>query len=274
MDKQEVKKNRKQEIWFVIATCFFFVFTLIFYGPLGLYLANSQELWFDLKSVLTIVSLTSIIGLVLSIPFLILTKKFGQLLTKILLGVTIALYVQGTYINIRYGTGVADGSKIVWGDYTKYGVIDTAAWLLMLAIPFIIGKLFKDREKIILTLIAVFLTLIQIPALAVQMIGYIPNEQAGMIITSEGINEFAKENIIIFTLDTVDEEYYEEFLKDHPDYVNDLEGFVQYDNAMASGGKTMIAIPSMLTGQPFKYDDSYSSYLNTIWTDDNVIYFL
>ena len=274
MEKQtevKVKKGRKGEIWFVVATCFFFVFTLIFYGPLGLYLSNSQELSVDLQDVLKIVSLTSVIGLALSIPFLILTKRFGQFLTKLLLGVSIALYVQGTYINIKYGTGVADGSKIAWENYNTYGIIDTIAWVVMLAIPFIIGKIFKEKEKLILTFVALALTAMQLPALAVQLVGFTPNAQGKVIVSTEGVNEFAKENIIVFALDTVDEEYWQAFLEKNPDYVENLEGFVHYDNTFAAGGKTMIAVPAMLTGQPFTYEDTYTSYLQEIWNDDTLL---
>ena len=270
MEKQNAieQHDKKKEIWFILTTVFFFAFTLLFYGPLGLYLANAQELWFDLKMVLKIVLFTSLVAMAILIPVLVFTKKTGLLITKILLGITLGLYIQGTYINIKYGTGVADGSSIDWKNYTKYGVADTLLWIVLLALPFVIEKLFKEKKYSIFIGLALFLSAVQIPAAVVQLVNYTPSEQGAMVISTEGFDEFGQENIIVFGLDTIDEAYYKDFIEKNPEYIENLDGFVHYDNTLAAGGRTILAVPSILTGEPFVYDDSYNNYLQKVWDDD------
>ena len=262
----------KSKFIYTFVICLFFMITLVFYGPLSLYLANSQEFWFNLKNVLHVIVPMSLISLVCSTLFLLFTGKLGEFLTKLLLGITLGLYIQGTYINIKYGTGVMDGSAIEWGNYTKYGIIDTAVWVALILLPFIIGKLFKSKERTILTLMALFLTVVQIPAMAVQLINYNPNVQEGIVSTDKGADVFAsEENIIVFGLDTMDEVYYKEFIDNHPEYVENLEGFVHYDNNVTAAARTIMAVPALLTGQPYLRQSTYSDYLETIWSKETPI---
>ena len=50
----------KEKLKRILPVGVFLVFTVFFYGPLSLYLPNAQELWFDLKTLLKIISLVSL----------------------------------------------------------------------------------------------------------------------------------------------------------------------------------------------------------------------
>ncbi len=276
----KTNQNLTSRLKLILPIALFCVFTTFLYGPLSLYLPNAQELWFGLETVIGIVLICSVVILAVLLALgVFLPEKGGKIYAMILFGVSLGLYLQGNFININYGSGVLDGSAIRWQDYTKYAVIDTAAWLICLALPFLINPFLikiKKAEKIsaqkIMAIASAFLLIIQIPALASQSISYKPSASGNLVITTDGMFELAeKDNTIIFILDTLDETYYEEFLADHPDYPNDLNGFVHYGNTVAAGAKTMLAVPAMFTGRPFLREQLYSEYLSDIWSKENAL---
>ena len=109
---------KKKKLWLIAAVILFFVFTFCLYGPLGLYLQNAAELFFSLKDVLMIVICVSVCAAaVLAVLLYALPEKAGMFLLKLLFGISLGMYVQGTLINISYG--VLDGNTIPWQHYTK-----------------------------------------------------------------------------------------------------------------------------------------------------------
>lgn len=273
MNREGLKK--KALLWIPIAL--FFSFSVLFYGPLGIYLSNAQELWFSLGTVLKIVGFMALAGLVLlTVLGIVLPEKASAFCAKLLFGVSLALYIQGNYINISYGSGVLDGSEIVWSDYTAYACVDTLVWIVCIALPFVLGLIPKLRKggyvrKGIIAL-SLFFVVIQLPAMVVQFINYTPNEQRDIQVTTEGMYDLASdENTIVFLLDTYDERYFRDFIEKHPEYQEKLADFVHYDNYMTSAARTIVAMPSLLTGQPFLRDSTYSEYISRIWSQDNVL---
>ena len=254
----------------------FVAFTCLFYGPLSMYLPNAEELWFDLGILLRTIIPFSIFAIVLmELFFIILPEKAGSFFRKLLFGVALGFYIQGNWININYGSGVLDGSEIDWSKYTTYAVINSAIWVACIVLPFILPLLInKLREKISVDMViiaaSIFLTVIQLPAFAVQLFSYHPNESAGLTVTTDRMYELAEEdNIIYIILDAMDGEFYEEFIEQHPEYKEDFKGFTHYDNTFASGSRTMIGLPSMFTGKPFTRQNTYTEYLDDVWGGEN-----
>ena len=270
MGKADNKFNFK--LLFPVSVSVFFIFTFLFYGPLGLYLENAEELWFTLKDTLLIVSVVSILAFFLIMLFaVLLPSKAMVFITKLLFGVALALYVQGTYINTNYG-GVLNGTEIDWEKYTAYGIWTLIVWIICIFLPFGIGLIKKLNAERIIMITALFLTAVQIPALVIERINYTPSSQGEFVVSTEGEFEFAeKNNVIIIAMDTLDEAYFQDFIEDHPDYISNLNGFVHYDNTLSSGAYTIIGVPAMLTGVPFKHESTYTEYINKIWSEENPI---
>ena len=256
------------------ALILFFVYTVCLYGPFSIYLPNAEELWFTPAMVWSVVLPVSlIVFLILLIMSLVLPESGHHLLTKLFFGLALALYIQGNFININYGSGVQDGSEIVWSDYTVYSILDILAWLICFAIPFLIDHIVKMNKKTfftVITLASLFLTFIQVPAFAVQAATYQPNESAELKITTDNMFELSdKENILVFILDTMDEAYFKDFIKTHPDYTNELDGFVHFENTASAGSRTLVGVPAIFTGIPFTRQETYSDYLHTVWSGPN-----
>ncbi len=267
---------RKENVKRSLPISVFFVFTVLFYGPLSLYLPNAQEMWFPIGEVFKVIIPVSVIALALmTLFFFAIPDKISRFFQKLLFGGALAFYIQGNYIKTTYGTGVLDGTSVDWSAYKTYAVKNTLLWVVCILLPFIIAFIIRNKKGLItkvLVVASLFLTVIQIPALAVQMMSYQPNENANLRIFREGIYDMsAKENVVVFMLDTLDETYYQRFLEEDPSYTDDLDGFVHYSNVVASGARTMIAVPSMFTGKPFKRQNSYQEYLNEVWSEDNAL---
>ncbi len=256
----------------------FCVFTFLFYGPLSVYLPNAEEIWFDLGTMLKVVALFSLFSLILILCFfLILPKSVTPFFQKLLFGVSLALYVQGNWVSSKYGTGVLDGSQIAWEEYKGYAIGNLILWLACILLPFVASALLNKKKKKelvtkMLVIGAIFLTVIQIPALVSQLFTYHPNTNAELKISTDGMFEISEtENVFFIVLDAMDEEYYETFIQEHPEYEKELTGFVHFDNTLASGARTMIAVPSMLTGRPFTRDSVYSDFLDQVWGAENAL---
>ena len=268
----------------------FFAFTVLFYGPLSQYLSNSQELWFSLNDVFRVIVPFSLVTVALAaVFFVIVPPKAGSFLLKLFFGVSLGFYIQGNYLRNSYGTGVMDGTAVDWSEYTTYGLINLAIWAVCILLPFIVarfihddkdgkkdddsGKAPRSKEAKIARLIIIaslFFTVIQLPALASQAVSYKPNENSDLEISTEGIYELSdKENVVMFILDTLDQNYYETFVADHPEFTEKLKGFTSYDNTVASGSRTTIGVPSMLTGIPYKKQTIYSDYIKDIYSKEN-----
>ena len=258
---------------YLMVICFF-VFTVCLYGPFSLYFQNAEEFWFTLKDFSVVVLPVSFIALVtLFLLSIVLPETKKHIWIKLLFGISLAMYIQGNYINISYGSGVLDGSEIVWSDYTTYAVWNTIAWIVCLIIPFVIDIAIKRKEDLfykILTIVSAALIAMQLPAFVSQALSYHPAENKEFKITTKDIFELSdSDNIIMFILDTMDESYYQEFIDSYPEYTEKLEGFVHYSNASTAGTKTILAIPAMFTGTPFMRESLYSEYLDKVWSKPN-----
>ena len=187
---------------------FFFAFTVFFYGPVGIYLSNAEELKFGLGSVLRDVTVVSVVFLALAVLIsLIVPKKLFRWYSLLFLGGGIAFYVQGNYINKSYG--VLDGASIDWSSYTGYGILNTAIWAVCILLPFIAALIIgrkKDEQQIarMVCMVALFLVVIQIPAMIVQLTSYQKKDSVALEITDHGLFDMsAEDNIVVFVVDTM-----------------------------------------------------------------------
>lgn len=262
----------KEKLLFSLPITVLAVLIFGFYGPLGMYLSNTTNFFFDVKEILKVTGFFSLVALVcVMIISIFLSYDKNIKIFSIILGIAIGWYVQGA-INIQYGNGLLDGTKVIWSEYIGYAIIDSVVWCFCLALPFLVFRFAKNYSKQILIGIALFFTLIQLPAMLVQLLNYRPTSSMDLLVTKNGMFELGKEsNEIVFILDTMDDAYFSSFIEDNPEYKDVLSGFVHYDNVLASGARTIIGMPTMLSGVPYRSEVEYSDYIDKVWSQDNVI---
>ena len=263
----------KHRFAFGAAISAFFCFTLLVFGPLVLYVTGNDELWFSFRSLLSPVVVVSLVGFAVVTPLLSLPPgAIHKVLCCLLFGISLGLYLQCGFLNIDYGSGVLDGSQITWKDYTTYGAIDSAIWAACLALPFALYMVFKRSWRHILMVTAIFLVILQIGTLSIRI--YQNQSSLNKLsheVTVEGLYDLSDEdNTLVFILGSMDQTYFEDYKKAHPDITDTLNGFTEYDEALASGSESMVSIPSMLTGDVYKKDIKYTDFINNTWSSNNV----
>ncbi len=251
----------------------FFVFTFLFYGPLKLYIENKDILWFDFTSALVAISVISVVALVIITLVACIPKRFIHVgLCCLIFACALGLFIQGNFMNIDYGSGVLDGSEIAWKDYTTYGAINSAVWAACLAMPFAFYMVFRVQWRKVLMFSSIGLVVVQAIILSVLLTQNSSNlHKVTYEVTREGIYELSEDdNTIVFVLDSFDEEYLDKVKQSVPDYKEKLSGFTEYDNTLASASGASVALPSLLTGDVYIKDTTYTNYIEDIWDSDNV----
>lgn len=80
-------------------------------------------------------------------------------------------------------------------------------------------------------------------------------------VTTRGIDTVsAKENIVVFILDTFDEEFFREIQAENPEFLEPLDGFTHFNNATGMYPTTKGALPFILTGLANNNEMPYVDY--------------
>ena len=269
MDDNKTEKLRHR-LALGAAVSAFFVFTFVLYAPLKLYIDNKDILWFDFQSVLIVSLALSVVGFLIFWLLSALPKNMIHTgVCCLLFAAALGLFIQGNFLNIDYGSGVLDGSEIAWKDYTTYGAINSAVWSACLAMPFAFWMVFRAQWRKILIFSSLLLVLVQGIILTSSIAQNSSNlDKVTYEATREGIYELSDdENTVVFVLDSFDNDFLSRVKKEFPDYKKRLSGFTEYDNLLATGSGSSVALPSLLTGEVFTKQTQFDTYIDTIWDD-------
>ena len=246
--------------------------TIAVFGPLELYLTNSDEFWFSFTDILTVVAILSAVCFtVLLLITCVLRGQVRAIWGAGLFALGIALYIQGNYANINYGT--LDGTAIDWGAYPLYGVLDTLGWFAVFVA--ILVLFFKKKEWFIAVQKygSLFIIAIQVITLGVLLImSDATAEKSSYYLSEKGMYEVsANENIIIFVLDAFDDAYWQEiYNEDFEKYNEVFEDFTYFGNATVAAARTKAALSAIITGEPYPGKISYAEYIEDFFDKDGL----
>ena len=138
-----------------------FVFTFIMFGPFELYIANMSYLVFGIKQLLPPIIIAGIIILaVFTVLLALLRGKIFNAVVSIVIGITIAGYIQGNYINIDHGT--LDGTGIVWQDFKWQMLVNLFVWAAIILVPVIFCYFSRDIWKSFVRIVSLVLVAMQV----------------------------------------------------------------------------------------------------------------
>ena len=249
------------------------VVTIGLFGPLEVYLSNSDDIWFSFSDIIKII-------VILSGAMILLLGLLGWLLKgkarawlgagAFLLG--IGLFIQGTFLNINLGA--LDGKSIDWNKYTTQGIINTAIWLVILAAGIILfvrkEKLFSFIQKIgsgmVLFIEAATLIVLLLTSGNIHQVN-----NAASYLSTEGIYSVGEDgNIVIFVLDALDDTYFQIAAEQSEEFNYIFQDFTHYDNAAVAAATTKAALPAMITGKAYPGGISYQDYINQAFDYDGL----
>ncbi len=230
-------------------------------GPLQMYLTNSTELWFRINDIWWLCLLGGVAIFVLCLFLgILLPENWRVFWDCLLFGVALGMYLQGNYINADYG--VLDGRAIDWFQYRDIAVVNTAIWLVCLFIPLVATHLCPEMAKKGFKWGAQFLIAVQILAFGITLATTNLDRGENAVLSVKGINEVSEQgNVIVFVLDTFDDQDMKELLKTDPNFFSDLDGFTYFENNTGMYSTTKGSIPFILTGEVYRNEQPYNSYV-------------
>lgn len=231
-------------------------FTFIVFGCYDLIIANRQMLVFTLQDVwLPIIIIGVVSFIALTLLFSLLKGKVFNTFISLSVGILIAGYVQGNFLNLKLGQ--LTGNAIMWQDYKSHMLLNTLVWIAIISVPFIISHFSKIIWKFFCHALPILLVVVQLISLVVLVINTenAPQTKNDGYLSVDGIYEFShKDNIIVIVLDRLDEYYINELVNEKPDYFDDFDGFTRYTNNMNYYCRTYPSVINMLTGKVTFYD--------------------
>ncbi|MBQ9827074.1 MAG: sulfatase-like hydrolase/transferase [Lachnospiraceae bacterium] len=257
---ETIKNRSKGSIIFIL----FLIVTFFIFGPLSLYLTNVKEFWFGLSDVLRAVCICSAIALLILIVIaFLLPGKVNEWFICLLFGGTLALYIQGNFVNTDYGT--LDGTAIDWSQYRGTAVWNTIMWIVCLAAPFVLRFFVKRSWKKILTWAALGLILVQVITLVTLFIMAMndPNSKKNVTLSTKDEFTLSEEgNVVVFIVDTYDSRYFNSFIENNRDFVNEtLEDFTYFSDTTCGAARTVVGVPYILTEQAYTTEGSFPAYI-------------
>jgi len=139
--KKRIKDIERSLVPLILAPFTFFIF-----GPLEMVVQNSMRLRFSWRDVLPIQIVTfCICFLLFCILGILLHEKSRKYYIALIFGLGVVIYSQGNLMPIDYG--ILDGQQIAWGEYIPWAIINTAIWVVLIAVPVVIAHYRNDILK-------------------------------------------------------------------------------------------------------------------------------
>jgi len=239
------------------AACFI---TLV-YGPLELYFTNRKDFWFAPNLIVPEVAFLFAAALLLCILLLAAADRWAPKLYALLTG----CFVWGTlvcYLHSNFLSGwlpSMDGSAVDWNAYPTQRALSAAVCAAAaLFVGFLGWKKWLQKAAFFgggaLTLML---------AITVVTLGMGSSSLQGnyYFSTNKELQEYSSDkNFLIFVVDAVDGDVFEQLVNETPEYQEALRDFTYYSNTMSGYAYTELSISQFLTGQWYEGDVPFETY--------------
>lgn len=244
--------------------CLFFALTLTLFAATQMVCDNQEEFWFTWAQMAPgVVRVGLWVWGALTLLLAVLPRRAFPWGQGVLLGLGVAALLQGNGLNADYGA--LNGQAIAWGEYTVYGLINTALWagILFICLSLRQWKRFGALCVVLPCLLAVgeggWIAYRAAQAPTLQTETYL--SQAGLYTVG------TEENLLVLVLDSVDADQFAQALAEDPDLSRRLEGFTWYRNAMGLSDPTKYGLPALLTGQAYTQPVDYAGFIAAAYAD-------
>ena len=208
-----------------------------------------------------------VVGLITALTvYLLLYKCSSALFTAGIvfsLVVLVGSYIQGNFL--VGGLQVLDGSVIDWSGHAADHLISCALWTLLLGVAVVLLRRLGRRGfmKLSQIICALLLTALIITNISTGIInkGFVRKRSAA-VTTIHEYTMSVNENFVIFVIDAADGETLRRLMEtDNPEYREILKDFTYFPNTVSAYPYTEQAIPQILTGKWYEFQEPYDSYV-------------
>lgn len=245
--------------------------TFLFFGPVEMVMTNATSFRFDaVEIVVPIMGAVTACAIVACTALLALFRgKLFNILVALCLSFAVCLYVQGAFLN--GGIPSLSGDNIDWHHYLARMLVNTAIWLVLFSVPFILLH-FREAWKTAAILLPVILIVMQTSGIVSMVVGpkrdQIRGPESGYMTNDEIVSFSREKNVIVFMLDRLDYNFITRIEEEYPGFFDRLDGFTCYDNAISEYAHTRPAANYMLTGyNATLFKERADDYFKHSWDD-------
>ena len=244
--------------------CLFFALTLTLFAATQMVCDNQEEFWFTWAQMAPgVVRVGMWVWGALTLLLAVLPRRAFPWGQGVLLGLGVAALLQGNGLNADYGA--LNGQAIAWGEYTVYGLINTALWA---GILFICLSLRQWKRFGALCVVLPCLLAVGEGGWIAYRAAQAPTPQTETYLSQAGLYTVGtEENLLVLVLDSVDADQFAQALAEDPDLSRRLEGFTWYRNAMGLSDPTKYGLPALLTGQAYTQPVDYAGFIAAAYAD-------
>lgn len=244
--------------------CLFFALTLTLFAATQMVCDNQEEFWFTWAQMAPGVARVGLwVWGALTLLLAVLPRRAFPWGQGVLLGLGVAALLQGNGLNADYGA--LNGQAIAWGEYTVYGLINTALWA---GILFICLSLRQWKRFGALCVVLPCLLAVGEGGWIAYRAAQAPTPQTETYLSQAGLYTVGtEENLLVLVLDSVDADQFAQALAEDPDLSRCLEGFTWYRNAMGLSDPTKYGLPALLTGQAYTQPVDYAGFIAAAYAD-------
>lgn len=244
--------------------CLFFALTLTLFAATQMVCENQEEFWFTWAQMAPgVVRVGLWVWGALTLLLAVLPRRAFPWGQGVLLGLGVAALLQGNGLNADYGA--LNGQAIAWGEYTVYGLINTALWA---GILFICLSLRQWKRFGALCVVLPCLLAVGEGGWIAYRAAQAPTPQTETYLSQAGLYTVGtEENLLVLVLDSVDADQFAQALAEDPDLSRRLEGFTWYRNAMGLSDPTKYGLPALLTGQAYTQPVDYAGFIAAAYAD-------
>lgn len=257
-DINNVKKNIKR----TLIISFFFVITLLIYGPYEIFITNRNDFKFTFLDFWWIPIISSVLYLIIVIILRrILPEKIAEMYDYCVFIFTFCCYIQAMFLNGKM--------KVLTGGNVDFDVKVKAVNILIWGIIGIAIVVFRKYYRKIceksVEFVAFVIMSMQIVALISLLFSTdVLNQKKEGYLTTENMFNLSSEenNVVVFILDTFDEKFMNRILREEPTYLEKFVDFTYFPNATGTHSRTYPSITYLLTGEKCYFDKKPSKYVD------------
>lgn len=248
---------------------FAFCFMLFLFEPLVMYATNTDDLRFDLGTILA--PLLGIFALFFAGLAAVLSGLFFlfgalrrlavyKIITAVVFVIFAATYVQGNFL--AGNLPALDGSAIDWSAHTTDNIITLAVWIVLLALMILaLVKCELDSVmKFAALLSAAIFVMLSVSLVSVLVKNDAFHNKGAFISTAEGLNGASTDkNFYIFMVDSQSAAEFSEVISDE-EFNNAFDNFTYYPDTLSTFAYTRDSLPFILSGELNLNEQDFGDY--------------
>lgn len=262
----------RENICLEVACALHVAFTFFFFGPLEIFLSSPQEFWFSASDVIGLVSFSTfscfmaIMGVQYVVSFW--GEKALRICSSVFGAVGLGFYIQGNWTFINYGK--MDGTPINWTAYSRWAVVNTIIWILILAVTIYFIN-FKFRFLAIYIMAGIIgMEMLTLGILCVSSV----DKKSEVDFALEGGHEFQlsanKNNIIVICADGFDGSDFLPVLREEPNFKQYFDGFTFYEDTCGTSLYSEESGITLLTGNQFEAGLTFTENVNKAYASTDL----